>query len=293
MKIFLTGSNGFVGQNLIKFLDNQFELESYYRDSPIKIEHEIVIHLAGKAHDLKNVVDFNEYYESNTELTKKVYDAFLKSNARVFIFLSSVKAVADRIDVDLTEEYTPNPSTHYGKSKLLAEQYILGKQITTYKRVYILRASMIHGPGNKGNLTLLYNFVKSGTPWPLGLFDNKRSFLSIDNLCFIILELIQNNKIPSGVYNVTDDVPLSTNNIIYLISSTLSKKPFILLIPKYIIKIIAKLGDIFKLPLNTERLLKLTDFYVISNTKIKSVINKELPFSSKEGMIKTFRSFNN
>ncbi len=293
MKIFLTGSNGFVGHNLIKFLDNQFEIESYYRDSPIKIEHEIVIHLAGKAHDLKNVVDFNEYYESNTELTKKVYDAFLKSNARVFIFLSSVKAVADRIDVDLTEEYTPNPSTHYGKSKLLAEQYILGKQITTYKRVYILRASMIHGPGNKGNLTLLYNFVKSGTPWPLGLFDNKRSFLSIDNLCFIIFELIQNNKIPSGVYNVTDDVPLSTNNIIYLISSTLSKKPFILLIPKYIIKIIAKLGDIFKLPLNTERLLKLTDFYVISNTKIKSVINKELPFSSKEGMIKTFRSFNN
>ncbi|MCF8422538.1 MAG: NAD-dependent epimerase/dehydratase family protein, partial [Chitinophagaceae bacterium] len=251
------------------------------------------IHLAGKAHDLKNVVDFNEYYESNTELTKKVYDAFLKSNARVFIFLSSVKAVADRIDVDLTEEYTPNPSTHYGKSKLLAEQYILGKQITTYKRVYILRASMIHGPGNKGNLTLLYNFVKSGTPWPLGLFDNKRSFLSIDNLCFIIFELIKNNKIPSGVYNVTDDVPLSTNKIIYLISSTLSKKPFILLIPKYIIKIIAKLGDIFKLPLNTERLLKLTDFYVISNTKIKSVIKKELPFSSKEGMIKTFRSFNN
>lgn len=49
--------------------------------------------------------------------------------------------------------------THYGKSKLLAEQYILSKTIPNGKRVYILRPCMIHGTGNKGNLNLLYKIV--------------------------------------------------------------------------------------------------------------------------------------
>ena len=41
---------------------------------------------------------------------------------------------------------------------------------------------MIHGPGNKGNLNLLYSLVSKGLPWPLGSFENKRSYCSIDNL---------------------------------------------------------------------------------------------------------------
>ena len=112
--------------------------------------------MAGKAHDLKNVNDQSEYYIANTEFTKQVFDQFLESDAKVFITLSSVKAVADKPETELTEDYIPNPITHYGKSKLLAERYILNKEIPHGKRVFILRPCMIHGPGNKGNLNLLY-----------------------------------------------------------------------------------------------------------------------------------------
>jgi nucleoside-diphosphate-sugar epimerase len=290
-KVFITGSNGFVGQNLIKYFSKNFLFTKYERSTIINLKEDIIIHLAGKAHDVKNVSRPSDYYESNTELTKKIFDKFLKSKASVFIHLSSVKAVADEIDYELTEEYVPNPVTHYGKSKLLAEQYILSKQYPEGKRVYILRPCMIHGPGNKGNLNLLYNFVSKRLPWPLGSYENARSYLSIENLCFIIKELIENKNIPSGVYNVADDVPLSTNVIIKLIGETQGKESRILKFCKPIITTIARFGDFLKLPINSERLQKLTESYVVSNAKIKAAIEKPLPISSKLGLLKTFQSF--
>ena len=174
---------------------------------------------------------------------------------------------------------------------MLAEEYILSKQIPSGKRVYILRPCMIHGPGNKGNLNLLYKMVSNGFPWPLGAFDNMRSFCNIDNLCFIINELIQNENIPSGIYNVADDEPLSTNDLIKLISISQNKKYKIWKVPVSLIKLFSKLGDLFKLPLNSERLSKLTETYIVSNAKIKTVINKPLPFTAKEGLMKTLNSF--
>lgn len=291
-RIFITGSSGFVGINLIKYLGSTYDVEKYFRGSPFKLDHEIIIHLAGKAHDIKNTSKSEEYYQVNTYLSQKVFDAFLASDAKLFITLSSVKAVADKVIGELTEAHISNPITHYGKSKLLAEQYILSKGIPEGKRVFILRPCMIHGPGNKGNLNLLYKLVSKGIPWPLGTFDNKRSFCSIDNLLFIIKELIEREDIPSGIYNVADDEPLSTNKLISLIADSKSKKPIICNISKGLIKLMAKIGDFLKLPLNTERLHKLTDSYVVSNKKIKEAIGKPLPVSSREGLLKTFISFN-
>jgi nucleoside-diphosphate-sugar epimerase len=289
--IFITGSNGFVGKNLITYFSSDFLFVKYDKTTPVNLQEEVVLHFAGKAHDLKNISNCSEYYQVNTELTKIIFDAFLASKAKVFITLSSVKAVADEFEGILTEEYNPNPITHYGKSKLLAEQYILSKQIPEGKRIYILRPCMIHGPGNKGNLNLLYKLVSKGIPWPLGSYDNKRSFCSIDNLMFIIKELIYCEEIPSGVYNVADDEALSTNEVISLLAESQNRKPKIWILPKGLINILAKLGDLLRLPLTTERLQKLTESYMVSNLKIKTTIGKNLQVSAKEGLLKTFNSF--
>ncbi len=290
--IFITGSGGFVGQNIIKNFISTYEFYRFLKNDEININQDIVLHFAGKAHDLKNTSNAEEYYIVNTELTKKVVDNFLESDAKVLITLSSVKAVADKLDFELTEEYIANPLTHYGKSKLLAEQYILSKNIPEGKRIYILRPCMIHGPGNKGNLNLLYKIVSKGLPWPLGVFKNKRSFCSIDNLCFIIKELIENEQIPSSVYNIADDEQVSTNELIELISESLGKKARIWNIPQFFIKFLSKFGDILKLPLNSESLSKLTETYNVSNYKIKKAVNKPLPVTAKDGLIKTLNSFN-
>jgi nucleoside-diphosphate-sugar epimerase len=291
MSIFITGGTGFVGTNLQGFLGKKFTFVNYKKDSAISIQESVVIHLAGKAHDLKNTSTPDEYYKVNTELTINLFDAFLASKAKVFITLSSVKAVADKVEGELSEEVMPNPITHYGKSKLLAEQYILSKLIPEGKRVYILRPCMVHGPGNKGNLNLLYNLVSKGLTWPLGSFFNFRSYLSIENLCFILKELIDRDDIPSGVYNVADDLPLSTNEVIKLIAESKGKKASILNFNKTFVKVLARLGDFLKLPLNSERLQKLTESYIVSNAKIKEALDKPLPVSSNDGLIRTFQSF--
>ena len=157
--IFITGASGFVGSNIISNL-TEYIFRKSDRTENFEIMEDIVLHLAGKAHDLKQISNSNEYYEVNTELTRKIFDAFLISKAKVFITISSVKAIAESIDTELTENHIPIPITHYGKSKLQAEQYILSKKVPIGKRVFILRPCMIHGQGNKGNLNLLFKVVK-------------------------------------------------------------------------------------------------------------------------------------
>jgi nucleoside-diphosphate-sugar epimerase len=292
-QIFITGSTGFVGKNLIKSLTNKYKFNFHNRGSEIKINSKYVIHLAGLAHDLKSNVNPNLYYQTNFEFTKRVFDSFLLSEAKVFITISSVKAVADKVQGELKEDDIPNPITHYGKSKLLAEQYIMSKSIPDNKRIYILRPCMIHGPGNKGNLNLLYNIVSKGFLWPLGRFLNQRSYLSIDNLCFIVKEIIEREDILSGVYNVADDLPLSTNEVIGYIAESKGQVAKILHLNKTFITVLARFGDFFKLPFNTERLHKLTESYVVCNKKIIKALGKPLPVSSKDGLLKTFHSFTN
>ena len=289
--VFITGSGGFVGQNIIKYFDAIYDFYRFSKNDEININQDVVLHFAGKAHDLKNTSNAEEYYTVNTELTKQVFDNFLESDAKVFITLSSVKAVADDLNYELTEDYTPNPKTHYGKSKLLAEKYILSKKIPRGKRVFILRPCMIHGKGNKGNLNSLFKFIKLGLPWPLGAFINKRSYCSIDNLCFIINELIHNDNIASDIFNIADDDSISTNEIIKLMSKKLGNSKKIWNISKSLIIIMAKIGDYCYLPLNTERLNKLTENYIVSNSKIKNIIKKPLPFTISQGLIKTFETF--
>ena len=291
MKIFMTGERGFVGINMISYLKDKYELTFYNKDDSTNQTSDIILHFAGKAHDNGLSSSSLDYYESNTILTKNIFDSFLNSDAKIFITLSSVKAVTDSINGVLTEEFIPDPVTDYGKSKLLAEEYILSKKLPNDKKVYILRPCMIHGPGNKGNLNTLYKFISKGFPWPLGKFDNQRSFCSIENLCFVISEFIERNDIPSGIYNIADNDSISTNDLIRMIAESQNKILFILNIPKTIIILFSKFGTLFNLSFNSNKLKKLTETYLVSNIKLRNVLGKDLPVSSKVGFIKTFNSF--
>lgn len=297
MRITITGATGFVGVNLQKYFKKKYKIETlsvrYIPNQELEIKGDVLIHLAGKAHDLKKVSQPKDYYEANYELTKQLFDVFLISEATVFVFMSTVKAVADKVEGILTEKTIPEPKTHYGIAKNKAEEYILSKVLPESKRVYILRPCMIHGPNNKGNLNLLYKLVSKGMPWPLGAFENQRSFLSIENLCFVINELLENEKIPAGVYQLSDDQSISTNELIELLGSSLGKKSKIWNVNSLFIKTIARIGDFLHLPLNSERLQKLTESYVVSNEKIINALGKPLPITTEAGLMKTFESFKN
>jgi len=156
---------------------------------------------------------------------------------------------------------------------------------------YILRPCMIHGPGNKGNLNLLYGLAKKGLPWPLGAFENRRSFASVGNVCAVVEGLLKGDVEP-GVYQVADDEALSTNELIGLMADTMDKRARIWRVPKGLMRILARVGDVLRLPLNSERLKKLTESYVVSNAKIKAALGWErMPVDAREGMRRTIMSF--
>jgi len=333
MNILITGIHGFVGTNLVNALKAQHKIYGLDIVAPQKVgvvntytwaelksipAVDVVIHLAGKAHDTKNQTNAQVYFDINTGLTQKIYDWFQASEAKKFIFFSSVKAAADRVEGDvLTEDVVPSPKGPYGESKIKAENYILSKavsgkrqaarneeqelgedelstinyQLSTKKRTYILRPCMIHGPGNKGNLNLLYQVVRKGIPYPLGAFENRRSFTSVDNLSFVIEQLIEKD-VATGIYNVGDDETLSTNELIALMANMLDKPNRTWNWNKSLVQFCARVGTLLHLPLNTERLQKLTENYVVSNAKLKQVLGiDKMPVRAEDGLRKTVGSF--
>jgi len=366
LNILITGIHGFVGSNLVAALKEQHTIYGLDIVSPQKegvastfgwneLEQlpsvDAVIHLAGKAHDTKNQTNAQVYFDINVGLTQKIFDWFLLSGAKKFIFFSSVKAAADYVEGNiLTEDVVPAPKGPYGESKIAAEEYILSSQSedgrrktgdplpervfpeqrsgskeavegnleqesreqgawgmeqeagsglrtsvsglpSSDKKVFILRPCMIHGPGNKGNLNLLYQIQQKGLPWPLGAFENKRSFCAVGNLQFAIQQLIEKDIQP-GVYQVADDEALSTNELILIMAGSQNKKAKIWSVPAGWIKALARTGDFLHLPLNSERLKKLTESYVVSNQKLKTALGIEkMPVTAEEGLKKTFKSF--
>ena len=304
-----------MGSNLVEALKNEHTIYGLDIISPLKDgvrftfswdfldkkneipEVDAIIHLADKAHDTKNEAAAETYFKVNRDLTIKIFDYFTAhSKCKKFVFFSTAKAAADKVEGVLTEDVVPAPVGPYGESKIAAEQYILSTMKSNPfnyegRGIYIFRPCMIHGPGNKGNLNLLYNMVKKGLPWPLGAFENRRTFTSVENICFAVNGVLSKD-VPSGIYNMGDDEALSTNELIEEICKSLGKKAHIWELPKGLMNGVAKIGDALHLPLNSERLRKLTENYISSNEKIKSALGVEkMPVDARVGLKVTLNSF--
>jgi nucleoside-diphosphate-sugar epimerase len=313
-RILITGVTGFVGTSLVHYFHENKGVSIYGHSRDIqkaktkfaayKIEFleeltvkafdenniDIIIHLAGIAHDLSGKFQENDYQHVNYTNTKELHEVFVNSKVSTFVFISSIKAVVDHTDCLIDENFVPNPASEYGKSKRKAEEFITNNARND-KKYFILRPCMIHGPGNKGNLNLLYRFVKAGIPYPLGAFKNKRSFLSIENFCFIMQKIIEEQLKP-GTYLLSDDDPVSTNEVVRIIGRGLNKKVRILSLPKAMIWSLARIGSWTHAPFNTSIVAKLCENMVVSNQKLLLNLKAKLPISSIDGLKKTIKSFN-
>ena len=137
---------------------------------------------------------------------------------------------------------------------------------------------------------MLYKFVKKGVPYPLGAFENKRSFLSIDNFCFIIHKLIEGD-LTSGTYLRADNDQVSTTNLVKIIGEEVGRKVRVLKLPKKIVWSLAQIGSWIHAPFNTRTVSKLCENMVVSNQKLLLNLDENLPVSTIEGLKMTIKSF--
>ena len=268
MKVLVTGSNGFIGKNLVSQLKNnkdisltlssrvssrfsegninQFILTSIDSSTDWKEileDIDIVIHLAGIAHN--NYSNFksgvqDEYRKINVEATLNLANQAIRANVKRFIYLSSIKVNGEATvkNRPFTAEDVPNPQDLYAKLKLEAE--ISLKEITTNSKteLVIIRPVLVYGPGVKGNLLSLIKWIKFGIPLPLRSIENKRSFVSIRNLVDFINICLEHPYAANQVFLVSDNSSISTSRLIRKLAIFLKKRLILIPFPQKILKFI-------------------------------------------------------
>lgn len=297
MKIYITGATGYLGKYLKESLEEKYDVFTPDLRKALSVDFsqaDVIINCIGKTGDGEKKVAYETYLESNYNSVVKLYDIFENTNAKLLIHFSSIAAVEELMsESDLNEDAPCNPISAYGITKRKAEEFLIKKIHFTDKKIVILRPTRIHGPKDKGTIFQLFNFLKKGIPYPFASFNNTRSFLAIDNLVFLIDGIVNmRNTIESGVYNVNDDQGLSTLEIIDSFEKYGGLRVRKMFIPKFLFTGLAKVGDIIKLPFNSNTLGKITLSRVVSNNKIKTALKiSKLPLTAHDGLIKTVKSF--
>lgn len=284
MRVQLTGSSGFIGSNIRKLIKADFISSKISLTNSFIINAEIFIHLAGIAHNSDRKIRSKDYYSINTDLTKKAFDAFLLSNAKKFILLSSVKSIRNASDLIITEDTTETPRTAYGKSKLEADNYVLSQNLPQDKFIYILRPALVTGPGVKGNMLKLYNLSKQPIRFFFSSIHNKRSYCNIFNLAYVIEQIIYRDDIPSGIYLLSDNETISTSTIISELSSNKLNHYYLSKFFKILFRLLLSLDTLMGYTSFFSSLRTLTSNYVISNVKITKALGHSLPFSALDGI---------
>jgi nucleoside-diphosphate-sugar epimerase len=261
MKALVTGASGFIGQALCSVLlesgaevrklgrsKSELDVDFHYWDLSDDLDTkalngvDTVFHLAGKAHALSEThLDRDEYFQINTEGTRKLLQAAQCMGVQTFIYFSSVKAMGDTGEV-ANELTTVSPETSYGKSKLAAEKLVLEGGYVPHP--VVIRPSMVYGNTEKGNLPKMIQAVRTGRFPPLLDTHNKRSMVHVNDVVQAAILAARHKESAGKTYIVTDGIGYSTRQIYEWICEALHKPIPAWNLPLSMLKLMAKVGDI-------------------------------------------------
>jgi nucleoside-diphosphate-sugar epimerase len=185
-----------------------------------------VVHLAGLAHvDPRRVPDaLATYRRVNVDATLALAEAAQRAGVARFVFVSSVKVNGESSGArPFAVDDAPAPSDPYGTSKLEAETALRAR--TGAMSLSIVRPPLVYGPGVRANFLKLIDLVAKGVPLPLASVTNRRSLVSVDNLCDLLARLATDVAAPAGTYFASDGEDLSTPELIRRIARALQVSP--------------------------------------------------------------------
>lgn len=258
MKILITGASGFVGRYLVNDLSKTDEVIACVReksnllpssvqqivsnnffDIAIPKDTDVIVHLAGIAHNKNNSVD--EFKKINVDGTLELARKALEANIKRFIFISSIGVNGNSTHGKaFTEQDTPNPTNDYTKSKYEAEKALAKLFENTHIDLIIIRPPLIYAHDAPGNFSKLLMLIKLGQFLPFGCTHNQRSFIAIENLVSFITACIYHDTKINETFLIADDEVISTKQLIQCVSSGMGKSMILLPVPT---KLLSTLAD--------------------------------------------------
>lgn len=230
-KILITGKNSYIGNHLAKWLEKSPEeyivvkksvRNNYWKEIDFS-SFDVVVHVAGIAHQDTKANQKELYYKVNSELTVSIATKAKEQGVKQFIFLSSiiVYGASSRIGENkiITKETVPEPTNFYGNSKLLGEKGLWTLQ-SDYFKIVIVRPPMIYGKNSKGNYPILAKFARILPVFPD--IDNQRSMIHVDNLSEFLKIMIDQNEL--GIFFPQNKEYIKTSELVKNISEAHGKK---------------------------------------------------------------------
>jgi nucleoside-diphosphate-sugar epimerase len=258
MKVLITGANGFVGRRLASVLRSEYDqLVCCSRNSgsdpefvtspalsanadwgPLLAGVDVVVHLAGKAHNLgePRSVALEGFKQTNIEGTLRLAEQALAANVKRFIFISSIGVNGSSTrEVAFDESSAPAPHADYAESKLAAERKLEVLSRGSSMELVIIRPPLVYAAQAPGNFRRLLKIVSLGLPLPFAAINNRRSMIALDNLVDFIRVCVAHPKAANSLFLVSDGVDLSTGEIVKLIAKGMSKKARLIAVPQFLL----------------------------------------------------------
>lgn len=276
MTVLVTGAAGFIGRRLIQpgVVALVRRPTGFVREvvgnllDPASLRAacegvESVFHCAGYAHAFASS-DPDAHRRINFGGTRNLLKAAGEAGVRRFVFLSSVKAMAEPGEACVDEDWPGEPDAPYGRAKRAAEAAVLEAGAKYGMHVVNLRLAMVYGRGGRGNLERMARGIRAGWFPPLPETGNRRSLVHVDDVVAAMRLVVQAPAASGRTYIVADPRAYSGREIYDAIREAVGKTPARLRVPAFWLRCGGKLGDGLgklagrTLPLNsevTERLL--------------------------------------
>ena len=259
MLLALTGATGFIGQHLLRELPKRgYRLRVLLRRptavptwtssaligdlarpqnmSSVLAGVDAVIHSAGLAQAMSGVPE-DDYRVINTEATIGLARAARRAGSKRFVFLSSIRAqCGPTADTVLTEAIEPRPTDAYGKSKLAAERGLAELDIDWVS----LRATLVYGPGVRGNMAQLMRLARLPFPLPLGSLRARRSLLAVENLLAAIEAVLATPETLRRPFIVADPRALTVAEMIAAMRHGLGRWPNVFPLPATLLELLLR-----------------------------------------------------
>jgi len=259
MLLALTGATGFIGQHLLRELPKRGHRLRVLLRRPAAVPIaaasavigdlarprnmaaalegvDAVIHSAGIAHAMSGIPE-DDYRVVNTEATIGLARAARRAGAKRFIFLSTIRAqCGPATDTVMTEAVEPAPTDAYGRSKLAAERGLAEVDIDWVA----LRATLVYGPGVKGNMAQLMRLARSPVPLPLGNLRARRSLLAVENLAAAIETVLATPEPLRRAFVAADPQALTVAEMIAAMRRGLGRRPNMFPLPATLFELMAR-----------------------------------------------------